>query len=142
MNLANAIRNRRLELKLKDVDVARSSGLSIHEYADIEQHADEIETAVSMGAAKRVLHTLELDVRKLLGLPPLKSELSDISDFLRKAREHQKLSKGQLAKRIGFDEHTVTSLEEVAGFLDTLPLNVVYELESALALERGFLVRE
>lgn len=143
MNLAKAIRDRRRKLGLQDVAVAKSSGLSIHEYGDIEQHADEFETAISTGTARQVCHVLGLELRSLLGLPKVTSkEMRDISELIRNAREAQKLSQLQVADRIGFNEDTIRSLESTPAFVDTLPLKVLYELEDALGLERGSLIQE
>lgn len=143
MNLAKAIRERRMNLGLQAAAAAERSGLSIYEYGDIEQHADEFETAISTGAARRVCHMLGLELRSLLGLPQATAEsISNVSDVIRRARERKKLSPLQLADQIGFNEETVRSLESTAEFVDTLPLRVLYDLEDALTLERGSLVRE
>jgi len=142
MNPANAIRDRRMKLGLQAAAAAERSGLSIYEYGDIEQHADEFETAISTGTARRVCHVLGLELRSLLGLPHVTSEHNNISDVIRRARERKKLSQLQLADQIGFNEETVRSLESTAAFVDTLPLKVLYDLEDALGLERGSLVQE
>lgn len=143
MNIAKAIRDRRIELGLRAVTVAERSGLSIYEYGDVEQHADEFETAISSGTARKVCHVLGLELRSLLGLPQLMSgEMKDVSDLIRIARGDRMLSQAELAERIGFTEETIHSLESTPEFVDSLPLTVLYELEASLGFEQGYLIRE
>ena len=142
MNFAKAIRDRRIQLGLQAAAAAERLGLSIYEYGDVEQHADEFETAISTGTARQLCHVLGLELRSLLGLPQVTSkEMKNVSELIRSTREGQKLSQVQLADRIGFNEETIRSLESTPEFVDTLPLSVLYELESALGLERGRLIR-
>jgi transcriptional regulator with XRE-family HTH domain len=143
VSFAKTIRNRRMQIGLQAAEVAKSVGLSIHEYTDIEQHTDEFETAISMGTARNVCHVLGLEFRSLLGLPnSAPNKTASVSDEIRRAREKQELSQIQLADRIGFSEETIRSSEDIPGFVDTLPLKVLFDLEKALHLEKGCLVRE
>lgn len=143
MNIAKIIRDRRIQLGHQAAVVAERTGLSIYEYSDIEQHADEFETAISAGTARVVCHTLGLEMRNLLGLPQrAPKETESVSELIRSTREKRGLSEAELAERIGFAEETVHSLESTPDFADTLPLSVLYELEGVLGLERGHLIRE
>jgi transcriptional regulator with XRE-family HTH domain len=145
MDFANAIRARRLELGLKPLAVAERCGLTIHEYGDIEQHADEFETAISTSKARNLCHILGLQFRTFIGLPAdVSGQLQGVGParLIRNARESSKISEDQLADLIGFEVNTIKRLEADDGFTDTLPLAVLRDLEEALRVERGALVRE
>lgn len=142
MDFAEAIRHRRLELGLDLATVARQCGLSVYEYGDLEQHADEFETAISTRAARIVCHALGLNFRTFIGLPSDPAEQAEPAALVRIARQREGMSQDQLADRIGFDVSTVRDLENGNSLPDALPLSVLYDLEAALRIERGVLVRE
>lgn len=141
MNLARVIRERRKELGLDDTFVSKRSGLSIHQYADVEQHPDEFETAISAKTAMEICAVLGLNVRDVLGLPQTRSAVAQsASTVMRTARERHGLSESTLADRIGFDEDTIHSLEASPDKIYSLPLVVIFDLERELGLERGTLI--
>lgn len=142
MNIAKKLLGQRQQLGLSDEHVARLVGLSIHEYGDVEQHADEFETAISVGSAKKICHVLGFGLRHLLGLPTqMPTDDRSLSELVSRQRENQGLSVEQLAERIGFSRETIEGIEANAAALDLLPLVVIYDLEDALGFERGSLVR-
>jgi transcriptional regulator with XRE-family HTH domain len=137
-----AIRDQRIRLGLRDITVAQRAGLSIHEYCDLEQHEDEFATAVSLAKLRQVCHVLALKLRTLLGLEAVTVAEGEFSEMVRAARTARGLSHVELGDQIGFEEQTIASIESIPDFLETLPLVVVFDLERALGLERGALVRE
>lgn len=141
MDHSAVIRSRRIELGLQDVEVARTVGISIHEYCDLEQHTAEFETAISMDTAKRICRALGLDLRSLMDLPASSHEYgTDVTQLIRRSRELQRLNQSQLADAIGFTEETIRSLESTPGFQGTLPIVVLGDLERALGLSEGTLI--
>ncbi|MEN6374865.1 MAG: hypothetical protein ABFD75_08810 [Smithella sp.] len=54
LNINKKIKDRRMMLNLTDIEVAKQVGLSIHEYSDIEQHADEVFDVVKIRAVKNI----------------------------------------------------------------------------------------
>ncbi|HZE92913.1 MAG TPA: hypothetical protein VE029_14565, partial [Rhizobacter sp.] len=69
MSTAKTLRGKRLEMGLSDVEVAERLGLTVFELGDIEQHDDELETAVSLRTARRLCSLLKLPLEKVLGIP-------------------------------------------------------------------------
>jgi transcriptional regulator with XRE-family HTH domain len=145
MDFAKAIRARRQELGLSPAAVAGLCGLTIHEYCDIEQHADEFETAISTKKARDLCHALSIGFRDFIGLSTDASRQFEgigPARLVRDARERAKMSQGELSDLIGFELDTIRRLETEDDFADTLPLAVLRDLERLLAIERGALVCE
>ena len=140
MHYGTAIRERRKQLGLTDTAVADASGLTIHQYDDIEQHPDELISNVALGKAKRVCSTVGLELRRLLELPATRSRKETVSALIRKSRQAQNLTVSEVAKHIGFADEVIHSLEQRDEFAETLPVSVLFELEKALGLERGSLI--
>jgi ribosome-binding protein aMBF1 (putative translation factor) len=135
-----AIRERRIRLGLADTSVAEKVGLTIDQYDDVEQHADEFLTNISMLCARRICAVLGFQLRALLLLPPQQPRKQPRSSIVKEAREAKGLSTLAVAELIGFEEHVIRSSEEKEEHLDFLPVGVIFELEKALGLEKGALV--
>src|SRR6266542_1821569 len=113
MKAGDRIRSRRVELGLRDVDVAERVGLSIYEYGDLEQHADEFATAIALKDAQRLCGMLGLSLLDVLEIPgtAVSSSVSP-QQLIRDAREREGLTVAELADHIGFTDETVQSIEE------------------------------
>ncbi len=97
------IKNRRLELRLNDVEAAYQIRQSIYEYGDIESYADEIFVVVPLYHIKKLCSTLKMDFFTLFEIPFVFCEEGEtyLNDYLlsrdllvRKKREALGLSRG------------------------------------------------
>lgn len=130
------IKARRLELGLSDVEVARSSGLSIHEYFDIELHANEVLEVTHLRNVRELCVTLKLDAFDLLDLEcAFCAGTLFLSDYLlprNKIVERRRLAKGwsveDLADRIGFHNEIIDQMESDPNQLDLWSPDLVKQL--------------
>jgi transcriptional regulator with XRE-family HTH domain len=145
MGRAKIIRERRLELGLSDVDVAKKLGLTIHEYGDIEQHDHELIEVVSIGTTHRLCDLLGLSLQQVFKISSV-DEASHLFDGKRpgelvmQRREQKGYSVSDLAQRVGFDETTIESLETIPSFGNSLPVFLLNDIETELGLPEGSLV--
>ena len=140
MGPAKILRNKRLELGMSDVDVARQAGLSIAAFGDIELHDEELEMAVSLGTARRLCDLLGLSLRQVLEIPAIEGTCrSDKApgEIINTKREHAGYTRLELADRVGFDEATIESLEAEPSFGNTVPIFLLKDIEVALELPKG-----
>jgi len=145
MGTAKIIRERRLELGLSDVDVAKKLGMNIYTFCDIEQHDDELETCVSLETARRLCNLLGLRLQQVFNISSV-DETSHLFDGKRpgelvtQRRKQNGYSVSDLAERVGFDEKTIESLETIPSFGNSLPVFLLKDIESELGLPEGLLV--
>ena len=140
IDVTQKIAKRRMELNLKDTQVARQAGLSIDEYCDIEQHADEIYTVTPLGTVKNLVHVLGFDFMSLFEMPCAFCGGEIIADeyslprnvLIRKRRENKNLSSDQLGDQIGFNAVAVDNMEFDPEFLETWPLDCIQILAQAI----------
>ncbi len=136
------IKLRRIELGLTDKDVADKSGLSIHEYDDIEQHADEIYTVTELKKIKAICSALNLDFFDLCNIKCAFEEGQSFSDeFLLPRNEliakriiKSGLSKEGFGDRIGFYAEEILKLEQNPDHLETWRLENIKELSKLLEI--------
>jgi transcriptional regulator with XRE-family HTH domain len=130
------VKEARLRLGLSESEVARRAGLSIHEYGDVEQHADEIYTIVALGDVRRLCAVLQLDLLELLGLsegnePSTHPEITR-SEIVRQRLSELGLTPADLADRIGYEEHVGIALAANPDVIETLTLDTISEVAKAL----------
>ena len=144
MNPSEHIRKRRVVLGLADTEVAKRAGLSIYEYADIEQHADELATALSLKDARHLCEILGLDLLLVLGVPTEDVEkmvhLQKRNELIKCKRLELDFTVRDLAEHIGFDEQTVVNLESNPEHIDTLPAEIAMQIADQLKLPASFLL--
>lgn len=137
------IRKRRTELRLSDIVVAEKCGLSIHEYSDVEQHADEIMTAVPLKKVKQIcdilsinlLDLLEIQCEYCLGKESYDSEHSlPLNRLISVTRTSMGISKDELADRLGFFIDAVDEMEEDENYLENWPIDIITNLSNELNL--------
>jgi transcriptional regulator with XRE-family HTH domain len=105
------VQARREELGFSDVEVAARAGISIHQYSDIERHADEFRTVLTLREARQVCEILELDLLEFLGLDEFinggeVSEALPKHELIKRRREQLGLRIEDIAEHLGFDEST------------------------------------
>jgi DNA-binding XRE family transcriptional regulator len=139
MDVNEKIKRRRKELGLSDTEVANKVGLSIHEYGDVEQHADEIFAVVELLRVKEICQMLKFDFFELFdmncsfcreGNQHLESYSLPRNDLIRKRRIEMGLSVEELGDRIGFEETAVKDMEKDTDYLETWPINYVKDLSA------------
>lgn len=142
MTPAQYIYARRKALNLSDSEVARRAGVTIFEYGDIEQHADELTSAISLGRARAICEALQTDIPSALGLPTAVSD-SNIPrhKLIARQRQDMRLTVREVGDAIGFSDNVVHSLEAVPQFLDTLPVQVALDLGKCLNIAFSDLTR-
>ena len=64
---AERIQALRLKARMTEQELASALGLTIHSYSDLEQHDDELESAVSIAQALKLAKLLDTDLLALLG---------------------------------------------------------------------------
>ena len=146
MTIASQIRARRLFLCKTDTEIATLAGLSIYEYGDVEQHADEFVTALPLHAARKLCSILELDLLHVVDCGMAGDAHQKIETFrgafVREKRLALGLSVNNVAEHIGFSDETVNSIETTPAFLDSLPIQVVLEVADLLSLSADIMLAE
>jgi len=139
---ANAIIVRkRKSLGLSDEDVATRCNLSIYEYGDIESHADELITNISLATVRRICTTLQLQLSDLLAAENISAVPDNThhpgrsrSDLLRHTRLALGKTMGEIAEAIGFDAAAIEKGEIEDSYLETLPIQVLIDWAALLRL--------
>jgi transcriptional regulator with XRE-family HTH domain len=67
LGAAERIQTLRLKSGLRTEDLASALGLTTHSYTDLEQHDDELESAISIAQALKLAELLHTDLLSLLG---------------------------------------------------------------------------
>jgi len=141
MNVNERIKARRQELGLTDVEVAKQVGLSIHEYGDVEQHAQEVFEVAELRAVKKICEVLKVDFLELFDMKCSlcvegKRYLEDNSlprnELIRKGRTEMGISQEELGDRVGFYEVEVQNLEGKLDHLETWVIENIKELSAVI----------
>jgi transcriptional regulator with XRE-family HTH domain len=129
----NAIKAQREKLGLTDIDVAKSAGLSIHEYADIEQYEDELKTVTHLCQVRRLCAVLEIDLYDLFNLDVvLSNEGIPVPKLVREKRKLLDISKAELAEKIGFEELVIDQIENQDDFFEDWSFELIKEFALAI----------
>jgi transcriptional regulator with XRE-family HTH domain len=140
-DVTEKIKMRRKELGLTDVEASKETGLSIYEYGDIEQHADEIFAVTSLSKVKEILRILKLDFFELFEIhcvfcgesqACVKEYALARHELIRKRREGKGLSREELGNRLGFYEAEIENLETYPDHLETWPIDLIKSLATEL----------
>ena len=143
------IKRKRIAKGLGVQQVAALTGLSVHEYEDIEQHADEALGVVHLNKLKAVCAVLGLDLLSLSGTTCAFCEgradrdnwQSPRNIVIQRAREHLGLSKVELGDRIGFEEQAIVDMEQDPDYLEKWSVELIQELASILGVPIEVLLR-
>lgn len=151
MKTHETIQTRRLELGLSESEVASQTGISIHEYGDIEQYAEEFTSVLPLSAARRLCEVLGLDMLRLIGLDsgstpnaPVSQPISQLvprNEQVSQGRNALGISRDQLAERLGFEEEILEKIESDPQFLETLPIELAIALAKELVLPPQFFLK-
>lgn len=143
MEANEKIIDRRKELGLSDVEIAQKAGLSIYEYGDIEQHADEIVAVTELHEVKKLLAVLKMDFLDTLEIncafcSNTSQYLSEYSllrnELLRKQRESLGMSREALGESIGFFAAEIENLEKNPDHLEAWSMDYIRDLSKVLKL--------
>jgi len=108
--LGKFLRARRLELGLRQVQVAEELGWSQSGYSNFEVGLSRF---LDINQAEQLAKVLQCDPEtlKVLGKNPAKEPETELGKFIRKRREELKLTREQLAKRLKIKVRYVSELE-------------------------------
>jgi hypothetical protein len=109
---ASLVASQRRTLRFSERDVAAKVGLSIHEYGDIEQHADEIIKVTDLRQVRQLLRVLSLQMDELLQAAGIGSRLEPHqarppglprNELIRASREAGRFPHRSLRKQLAMD---------------------------------------
>lgn len=132
-----ALRTRRQERGMSDVDVASLASLSINEYSDLEHVSDEWRMVVPFFKLKFLLKLFDFDISETFGSKPIQNALSKyhrISDIIKDKRLALGLSPEAFADKVGFSPVFTTIVEEHPLGLELYPLEVAMLVAKALQI--------
>jgi transcriptional regulator with XRE-family HTH domain len=136
------IKTRREASNMAMASCAKRAGISVHEWGDIEQHADALVNEVSMGEARRVCDAVGLDLVQLAGFAAGGNAAHPVRhEVVLKARERLRMTQAELSDQIGFEEYVIRWLERSSDFFEALPVKVIVDLANALSLDPSTLIR-
>jgi predicted transcriptional regulator len=141
-NVADKILKRRQQLGLRDVDVAKQSGIGIDAYWDIEHHADEL-FSTEISDIKKISEVLDLDLIRLLEIQCefCSNKTSYMPDYrlprnelIRKRRIERRLTTDKLGEEVGFAEIEIVRLENEPERIESWRLEFVQRLSESLGI--------
>lgn len=132
------IRNARMSLGLSEQEVCEITGLSIHEYSDLELRTDEFFDTISVASARKVCQALGVDLKSLIPCGKFqnanKAVYGSRSELVTKTRERLGFSVEQVAERIGFEAIAVVMVEKDEKNIEELNLSTVLSLAEVLEI--------
>lgn len=142
MQVTDLIRARRTAGGLSQAEMAARCGMTVSAYADIEQHADEVYTAVPVGAVKQLCAALGIGIDEIVKCGPFAGDWRGLEQqrlthevaTLRAQRLAAGLSIADVAEAIGFEESVVLSGEVDRAYLDSLPVDVLAAWAKAIGV--------
>jgi transcriptional regulator with XRE-family HTH domain len=143
MEVNEAIRARRVELGLSVLELATKADLSVAEYDDIEDYADEATTVAHVRKLKLICQLLGLQLLELLGVPCDFCETHQrySEDYrlprnrlIASRRDALGLSRLELADKLGFYEQAVIEMEEREDFLESWSIELVSKLSGVIGV--------
>jgi len=141
LDVTEKVKARRQDSGLKEADVAKKTGLSVYEYRDIEQHANEIFTVTELHQVKKLCEVLNFDFADLFeircafceeGQPYLQDYSLPRNELIRKRREEMGLSREEMGDRVGFYESEIENLETNPDHLETWPMDFIKDLSNEI----------
>jgi DNA-binding XRE family transcriptional regulator len=149
-HIGRVIRDAREQLKLSEEFCAKTCGLSVASYGDVELHEDEFFDNISLGTARRICQLLGLDLLDLAS-QHLKADVVERSPaddarfysrhgLISNTRLKKCMSEENLADAIGFETITIQLLERTSDYIECLPTKVVVDAANALDLDPGKLI--
>ena len=139
------VRRAREGLGLSEEQAAARAGLTIHEYGDVELHADEFYSALSLAAVRRICSALNIDLPELLAAEQLLTSRAaggasarggvPRHQLIRDYRIARSASIGDVASAIGFQESAVELGESREDYLESLPIRVLIDWARFLGVD-------
>jgi transcriptional regulator with XRE-family HTH domain len=148
MSDRDKIKRRRMTLGLTDGQVAKAANLTVHQYADVEQHEHEFRTQLELREAKRICHVLGLSLGDLLEVPNASQEglraLESLTraEIVKTRREAVGLSIRQMSDELGFEESVLEKIESDPDFLESMPIDFVLTLSNLIKVPNQVLLGE
>jgi transcriptional regulator with XRE-family HTH domain len=136
---------RRRSLGLTEVEMAQVVGISVSAYEDAEAYPRELREQFSVGQARRLCTTLNIDPCELYQLPVSQEPLGMArrGTLVARARQRLGLSAGDLADKIGFEGWVIDAIERDDSFLDEkVSVDTAIALANILGIEPSLMFRE
>lgn len=148
MQLNELIKNRRLEIGLTDKEAAKLTGLSIHEYADVEDDPREATTVLRLKDLRIICSALGLNMSALLKhagicnteISALSVEHLPLNVLIRRRREAVGLSTEGLADKLGFHDQAILDMETDPDYLEGWPLDLICHLCTELRIPLSVII--
>jgi DNA-binding XRE family transcriptional regulator len=142
MQLNEKIKQRRLELGLTTNEAAKKSGLSIHEYADVEDYPDEMTSVLQLSDVRNICKALNIDFQELFKNEAtyVQGELDDemamlsLNELVRNKRESANITREELGERLDFYEQAIVDIESDPKFLNGWSFELVAKLCAELKI--------
>ncbi len=142
MQLNKLIKERRIELGLTDRNLAKLAGLSIHEYADIEDDPTEAITVLPLKDLRNICTVLRLNLSTLLRCAEILNdensnntlELMPLNELIKKQRETLGLTMDELGDKIGFYEQAILDMESSCDYLEGWSIDLICHLCTELRI--------
>jgi transcriptional regulator with XRE-family HTH domain len=150
MNLNEIVKKRRIELGLTINEAAEKSGLSIHEYTDVEDYPDEIASVLQLRDLKSICKTLNIDIYEFLGNETEcaerdqgdKADLVSLNELVRQKRETANLTRIELGDRLGFYEEAIIDMESDPKFLESWSIELIKNLCAELKIPITVIIKK
>jgi transcriptional regulator with XRE-family HTH domain len=127
------IRARRRHLGLSDTEVAQEAGLSIYEYGDIEQHADEVAAVTPLHNLRRLCTVLGITLFEIFGIePPQHGTSASRAELIRRRMSEMGMTDEDLAEKLGYETVVVTALQSDEELLEQYPLKFALDVAQTI----------
>jgi transcriptional regulator with XRE-family HTH domain len=138
------VRKARHKLGLSDTEAASQIGISISEYGDIEQHADELASTVALKDVRRLSEVLQLELFDLIGLSSHErlagSPGAKRNELIGLRMGELNLSPKQLADQLGFEESAIHAMLLDPQFLEQWPIDLIESLADEIKVPISILL--
>ncbi|HEV8621099.1 MAG TPA: helix-turn-helix transcriptional regulator [Nitrospiraceae bacterium] len=143
MDTNKMIESRRLKLGLSESQIAKTIGISLDSYCDIESHVDELCTVVELRRIKQLSQILGIETFELLSIHCsfcnadvgyLEEYHLPRNELIKVTRQKAGLSQQQLGDRSDFHDYAIEGMERDPGYLDRSTVESVLELANALKI--------
>ena len=142
-NISDIIEQKRMELGLKEEDVAQKIGVNLSSYLDLEWHDHEISTVAMLEKAKKLFDILKLDFFEMVELKCAFCQLHKTfeedyqlprNELIKKRRKNLPLTQDELGDIVGFSEATIKDIEKDPFYLEEWSIDDILILADALSI--------
>lgn len=150
MQINEKVKAQRESLGLSKAEVARSSGMGLDNYFDIELYPDELISLVPLRSLKKLCEVLQLNPLALLSVPcAFCEEGRDFeggyrlprNELIRRCRTALGLSTDALGERVNYNAVEIQLLEADEEYIENWRVNDIRDLSAVLAVPLQILMQ-